>query len=463
MRLLPLLFAVLILATGATAAQVQLKSFPQTGQLYARNAHNFARVEVVGAVTESGWDELELRVGTRTAVIDRQIVALRYVGGEARFALSTRLLAGLRDYGFELRLRRPGASLSVARAQSVVCGDVFLIAGQSNAAAPDYWNEKLANLEQSWWVRSFGSSTLRAKAAREDLRWYRAEGERQRAKAAVGAWGLALGAQLVREGGVPVAILNGAVGGTPISFHLRNEQAPLDLTTAYGRLLWRVGNAGLHEQVRAIFWNQGESDGALPVLYENRFGKLIDAWRENYPALQKVYVVQTRRGCGVDENSKLFEIQRGLALLYPEVQLMSATALPAHDGCHYRYAGYEQLAHHLARQVARDFFGRPYGPAIDPPNALAAEFVGGVRDRVRVEFDLAGGGLVAQPGCETSFFLDDGAQVMSASTQGRFLELQLDRPTNSAELRFVGQIGGTTGFVVNRLGVGALAFAIPLQ
>ena len=68
-----------------------------------------------------------------------------------------------------------------------MAGDVFLIGGQSNAVALDYWNEQLANQDQSWWVRSFGTQALGAVESRNDQTWYLAEGERQRSRAAVGA------------------------------------------------------------------------------------------------------------------------------------------------------------------------------------------------------------------------------------------------------------------------------------
>jgi carbohydrate esterase-like sialic acid-specific acetylesterase len=443
-------------------AQVDLHDFPSNGQLYPRGAGNFGNMPVSGAVTEAGWDEVVIRMSSRTALIGEQVLPLQYAGtSTANFATSGKVRAGLRDYVVELLLRRPGEERSIRTATSVVSGDVFLVQGQSNAVALDYWGEQLANQSQSWWLRSFGTQALGATEVRNNKNWYLAEGETQRTRGAVGSWALELGARLIEEVGVPVAIINGAVGGTAIIAHLRNDAEPDDTTTIYGRLLFRAEAAGLREHARAIFWYQGESDGPNAIYYGRRFDELMDDWREDYPSLEKVYLMQVRQGCAVGPDSLIFEAQRELPLRHPEVQLMSTSAQPAHDGCHYLYAGYLQLSNQLARLVARDFYGRPYGPEIAPPDAIAAWRSNAAGDEITVEFDAAAVGLVAQPGSQADFLFEDGARVLFISEVGPRLILHLDRATTSTTLRYVGHVGND-GYVVNRLGIGALYFDLPL-
>ena len=43
---------------------------------------------------------------------------------------------------------------------------------------------------------------------------------------------------------MPICMINGAVGGTRIDQHQRNPADPEDVATIYGRLLWRVQQAG---------------------------------------------------------------------------------------------------------------------------------------------------------------------------------------------------------------------------
>lgn len=419
-------------------------------------------MQISGTVTEAGWDEVVVRMSSRSALIGEQVLPLHYAGAStASFSTSGRVKAGLRDYVVELLIRRPGEERSIRTAHSVVSGDVFLVAGQSNAVALDYWGEKLANQSQSWWLRSFGTQAWGATEVRNNKNWYLAEGETQRTRGAVGSWALELGARIIQEVGVPVAIINGAVGGTAIIAHLRNDAEPDDTTTIYGRMLFRAEASGLREHARAIFWYQGESDGPNAIFYGRRFDELMQDWREDYPSLEKVYVMQVRQGCAVGPGSLIFEAQRELVLRHPEVQLMSTSAQRAHDGCHYFHAGYVQLATQLARLVARDFYGRSFGPEIAPPDAIAAWRSNAAGDEVTVEFDAAAVGLVAQAGSQHDFLFEDGAQVMFMTVSGPRLILHLDRATTSTTVRYVGHIGND-GYVVNRLGIGALYFELPL-
>ncbi|MCH2100835.1 MAG: sialate O-acetylesterase [Planctomycetes bacterium] len=461
--------AVLLLSGAAQATpptpiqQVALQAFPKDGQLYVRGSDDLATVEVRGVVVESGWDQIVLRVATRNATVDEQSLPLSYTSAGATFSTSTQLRAGLRDYKFTLNLRNNSEEQQVAIAQSVVAGDAFLIAGQSNAVALDYWDENLANLSQKWWIRSFGTQAVGATESRNNLNWYIAEGETQRKRGSVGSWGLLLGEQMVERLGMPVAIINGAVGGTPIFAHQRNDANPTDTSTIYGRLLWRADQSGLREKVRAIFWYQGESDGPNAVFYGRRFDSLIADWREDYPRLEKVYAMQVRQGCAVDADTNIFEAQRELPLRHPEVTLMSTSALPLHDGCHYLFGGYEELSLQLARVVARDFYRRGFGPEVEPPDAIAAWRANAAGDQVVVEFDDSAVGLTAKPKATLEFVLDDGAIVTQVTAQGSQLLLQLDRPTAATSLRFIGRAGGKHSRVTNGLGLGALLFNLPLN
>ena len=261
-----------------------------------------------------------------------------------------------------------------------------------------------------------------------------------------------------------MAILNGSVGATPIHWHMRVDTNPGDLGTIYGRLLWRAEHAGLRQHARAMFWYQGEANGGPSAAnYGAQFDRLIEDWHKDFPALEKVYLMQVRQGCGVDGQSDIYEVQRQIAQRRPEVRLMSTTALQAHDGCHFYTGGYRTLAAHLTRLVARDFYQRPFGPAIEPPDVLAASRASIAGDLLRVELDAAAVGMVIEPGAQADFQLADGAQVIDIQVQGQDLLLQLDRGTSSTTLRYVGHSGNDGGRIMNVLGVGLLTFEVPLN
>lgn len=467
MRLLLRALAVASLAAlfaVPAAAQAQLEVFPLDGQLYPRRENNLANVRVQGTVTEAGWDRawLQLYADGVPTLTDRQ--DLNYAGGGAPFTLQVPIEAGLVDYAVELELRNSNGTQIIARADYLACGDVFLVQGQSNAAAGDGWNEGLANRHfRSRWVRSYGTGSVNGGQTERIDQWFRADGNRSNARGAVGQWALPLGAMIVEHIGVPVAILNGAVGATPITWHQRNDVNPYDTGTIYGRLLWRAEAAGLREHVRAIFWYQGEADGGAAQHYGHRFDNLIADWRKDYPALDRVYVMQVRQGCGAGPDSDIFEVQRQIPLRHPEVRMMSTTSLPRHDGCHFYFAGYYRLAEQLARMVAQDYYGWAFTDAqVEPPDPIVAQYANAFGNRLVVQFGPQGTMLTAEAGAEADFQLDDGVQVTGVSTQGNLLFLDLDGPTQSATLRYVGH-ERNGGRIMNELGVGALTFELPIQ
>ncbi len=132
-----------------------------------------------------------------------------------------------------------------------------LICGQSNAVATDFGTDN--PLQASEWVRTFGSATGDPVASRTKL-WAYAEARSNQEQAQIGYWGMELGRKLVESEKIPICIINGAVGGTRIDQHQRNDDDPMDASTIYGRLLWRVHAARLTHGVRAMIWHQGEND-----------------------------------------------------------------------------------------------------------------------------------------------------------------------------------------------------------
>jgi len=84
--------------------------------------------------------------------------------------------------------------------------------------------------------------------------------DRRGGKLQIGYWGLELARRLVEDQKVPMFIINGAVGGTRIDMHQRNPANPEDVTTIYGRLLWRIRQVKLTHGIRGILWHQGEND-----------------------------------------------------------------------------------------------------------------------------------------------------------------------------------------------------------
>lgn len=455
-----MLLASIVLLCAQTPAVEFLES-PVEGQLYPRNASNMADVPVSGLVHQAGWQNILLLVERDGAPFAVHIEPLTYSGGSASFDVTVPIHAELKSYTFRMWLTTTTQRQPVGRVNDVVAGDVLLIQGQSNAVAADGFGEGLANNEQSRWVRSFGTQSLNANHAENNRNWYMAEGQEQQTIACVGAWGLRMARLLVDQTHVPIALINGAVGATPIKMHMRNDSNPGDTSNIYGRLLTRTRNAGLENHVRAIMWYQGESDSGRHLNYIEKFPLLFADWMEDYPSVEQVYIFQVRNGCG-GPTAELREVQRRLADFLPNTQVMSTTAAPAHDSCHYWYAGYQELGDRIARLLARDLYGSGDTHEIDAPNIDSAVVTGFLGNKVLLTFRDLNDSLFFDPAAAQDFVLEDGVTVQSGTVSGNTITLTLSGPTTSRTIAYVGHpFDGA--WITNGRGIGALAFKVLLR
>ncbi len=455
------LFPSLLLLLAQNPA-VEFSAHPVDGQLYPRNANSVAHVQVAGRVLENGWDSVTC-VARRDGVpfaFKQQDLNYNPIGG-APFDLNIKINAELAEYDFAILLRNDSGRKVVGTAERVVAGDAFLIQGQSNAVANDSHNQNLANQDQSPWIRSFGTTSLFGSNAAADVNWYIADGEYDREEGAIGAWGLRMASNIVASEGIPVAILNGAVGATPIVWHQRNDADPFDVSTNYGRLLTRATNAGLVDHIRAIFWYQGEADGDAAEPYVYRFYNLYHDWLSDYPSTEKVYVFQVRNGCG-NPSPDLRNVQRRFKEFLSKVDVMSTTAINRHDGCHYYYGGYRQLGNRISRLVARDLYGSTDTVEIDAPYLAWASWGDSLGNSIRLKFADPDDRLIVEPGAEQDFVLEDGVQVVSTQVAGSSIYLTLSGPSNSATIAYVGH-PEDGAWIKNGRGVGALAFKVMIR
>ena len=212
----------------------------------------------------------------------------------------------------------------------VVCGDVFIINGQSNGTA----NALSGGTDAPYlWVRSFGNPSVTAAISLADTTWGLAQGNTGSQPYSIGVWGIRLAKMLADTFNIPFCFINGARPGTEISQHLPSAN-PLDMNSYYGRLLYRVQKAGVAQNVKGIFWYQGENDGGSSdaPLYTTRFAQLRTAWQGHYPNAQRIFVMQTHPGCidGSPEHRQVREALRTLSHIYPEVETMSSVGIPGY-------------------------------------------------------------------------------------------------------------------------------------
>jgi hypothetical protein len=452
----------LVLARRVDLPDVTFSNRVDNLQLLPRDrALNRGLARVDGVVTTPDCQSISVAVTRLGAPYTNLTQTLDYGPGGAPFAFALEIPAELADYDFEVRVLQTGTNHLVHTAQDVVAGDVYLVNGQSNAAAALYNGS--ANGERSPWVRSFGYRTESAPVHLANLVWSQAEGDLGEGLGAVGQWPLRMGRVLVETEGVPVAIVNGARGGQPIGYFRRNDSHPEDLALNYGRLLHRTRQAGLDLHARALLWYQGESDNGDATTHENGFLELYRRWLGDYPNLEKVYVIQLHVGCGTPVwPVDLRDRQRSWPDLYDRLAVHAMTGLPQHtDNCHYAWAtGYKPLGEQMAARVRRDLLGADLPSQVAPPNLDTAWFADAsgtvVRLRTRNPEDV----LTAEVGIASDFRVEGvtNAVATAVTALGHELEITFDRDVRGGTgLSFSGHTGGAP-FLRNALGIGMLSF-----
>jgi pimeloyl-ACP methyl ester carboxylesterase len=371
----------IILIQSLCAQGVQILEAPENLQLYARDASDSAIVTIRGKLKKGvEYDSIRLDIYKDKQAYSSESV----VCNNKTFLINSRIDAGLHQFRFELNLIKDASEQIIVLADSVVCGDAYIITGQSNSHASS---------EQSSYCnpfcRSFGVKTGYEAYNDQDkkVRWGLATGNCEGLKGigawfkknrfGVGAWGMELMHLIVENYQIPVCIINGGSGSSSIEQNMLATPEKASLETSFGRLAYRVDQAGLKDKVKALFWHQGEANSkfqqskSIPEnnyrIYSENFDILYKDWMSVYTGVKKLYLFQLHPGCGGDYQSEMREIQTQIASRYPDIDIMSTTAVPGHDGCHFSYEGYCEFAKRIFPLVARDFYGEKQIGVITPP------------------------------------------------------------------------------------------------
>ncbi len=361
-----------------------------------------------------------------------------------KYSLSVKLNLGLIQYRTEFGSKTGDEETVLHTAKNIVCGDAYLIIGQSNAVATDFGNEN--PLVPSEWVRTFGATDGGPEGSRLKL-WAPAEARSPGGKSEIGYWGMELGRRLVESEKIPICIINGAVGGTRIDQHQRNNAAPTDVSTIYGRMLWRVEQAKLTHGIRAVIWHQGENDqgadgptgGYGYETYRQFFVDLAAAWKEDYPNLEHYYAFQIwPKSCSMGINgsdNRLREVQRTLPTLFSNLRVLSTLGIKPPGGCHFPAEGYAEFARMLHPMMQSQLYDREIRESSDPPNLTRAYFTTELHDELILEFDHQVGwsdALISQ------FYLaGEPGQVASGSTDGKRITLKLKTPSKATKVTYL--------------------------
>jgi hypothetical protein len=457
---------------------------PEEGQFYARDDKGEGTLFYNGTLSDAA-DAVFLKLYANDQLVKTETAK---PAADKSYTLSTQLKPGLIKYKVEFGTKVGGQETVLQTVNDIVCGDAYIIDGQSNALATDTGEKSPA--ETNEWIRSYGGPTgrgdgaawvrdrqqsaERAGLARPNLWcrpvWKRSAPEHQ---AELGWWGMELAKRLVASNQIPVCIIQAAIGGSRIDEHQASPADHGDLGTMYGRMLWRVQQARLTHGIRAILWHQGENDqgsdgptgGYGWETYQEFFTEMAAAWKTDFPNVKSYYVFQIwpnscsmggRHGSG----DMLREKQRTLPRLFSNMSIMSTLGVRPPGGCHFPLAGWAEFARLIQPVIERDHYGKePAGP-ITAPNLRKA--IATAKDTITLEFDQP---VVWVDSLVSQFYLDgEKDKIASGSVSGNVLTLKLKEPSAATKITYVKEVAWNQDNLLNGAnGIAALTFCnVPL-
>ena len=437
---------------------------PEDGQFYARDDQNEGTLFYNGTVAEAA-DSVFLKLYAGDKLIKTEMAQ---PGADQSYSFAVKLKPGLIKYQVEFGMKVGGQETVRHTVTNIVCGDAYLIEGQSNALATDTGEKSPP--ETNEWIRSYGRPPANAKVAPGNL-WCNPVWKAQRGEQAeLGWWGMELAKRLVESQQVPVFIINAAVGGTRLDQHQRNAAEPTDRNTIYGRMLWRVQQAKLTHGLRGILWHQGESDqgsdgptgGFGWETYQPLFVEMSAGWKQDFPNVQHYYVFQIwPNSCSMGgrdgSGDRLREKQRTLPQLFSNLSIMSTLGVRPPGGCHFPLTGWAEFARLIQPLIERDHYGKVPAASITPPNLLQASYAGSARDTITLQFDQPVVWIETLAG---QFYLDGAKdKIASGRTTGNILTLKLKTPFRAQKITYLKEIAWSQDNLLNGAnGLAALTF-----
>ena len=442
---------------------------PENDQFYARDDKNEGTLHYNGSLAEAA-DTVFLNV---FADDKPYLSESAKVAADKSYAFAVKLKPGMVKYKVEFGTKRGATTQVLDTVTNLVCGDAYMIQGQSNALSTD--THEQSPPETNEWIRSYGRPDEKGNNTPAHLWCYPVWKAGKEDKAELGYWGMELAKRLVASQKMPIFIINGAVGGTRIDQHLRNEADPTDLTTIYGRALWRAQQAKLTHGIRGILWHQGESnqgsDGPSGDYdwrnYQDYFVELTAAWQRDFSNLQHTYTFQiwpnacSMAGSG-GGGDKIRNIQRSLPRLYSNLSVMTTLGITPPGGCHYPLAGWSEFARLIQPLIERDFYGKKPTESITPADLMQAYFTSAAKDTIALEFDQP---IIWMDALAGQIYLDGAKdQVASGSVTGNVLTLKLKEPSEAMHITYLKETNWNQNeLIFGANGIAALTFCdVPL-
>jgi hypothetical protein len=428
---------------------------PENNQFYARDDKNQGTLFYNGTLDQAADTVfLKLYADGKLLNTDTQIPK-----PDKSYAFTAKLKPGMIKYKVEFGTKSGSSEKVLDTVNNLICGDAYIIDGQSNAEAtgPNNGPDEDPVTPISEWIRSYGNQldgTIKGgwgNAVRTHIWGKPNYGDHQ-----IGAWGMVLATDLVTKYKIPVCFLNGAYGGTPIWHHQRNPENSFDTSgdfyvnpyKIYGGLLTRVTAAKLTHGIRGVFWHQGENDSGSGAptgdwnykSYQQYFIDMSAAWKQDYPNIQYYYVYQVwPLPCSMGpKDDQIREAQRTLPSLFSNLRAMSTIgAASEHAGrgsCHFDLEGYAKFARFMCPLVEMDNYGLKPSQPVTAPNLKRAWFTTPAKNEIALDFAQP---MAWKDDCKASFELDGVTALVSAGkVAGNVITLQLTAPATARTIAY---------------------------
>ena len=379
-----------------TQVGVRINEGPSDWQIYQRTAQGTADIQLAGTWHVFDWLPPETVCTVQARVVSEDTGAVpneeldwqdATVDGN-QFSVTLKGVPAGGLYRIETRIQRKYSQdvrgLRGDCVHHVGVGDIYVIAGQSNASGT---GKGAVTDPLSLGVHLFGN----------DESWKLATHPLEDSKNTLhpvtmtgiahghSPW-LTFGRRVYTATGIPIGLVPTALGGSPISRWIDEDGRQGDLLSNLRDMVDKVGG-----EVAGVLWYQGESDASPDAvgLYRRRFEQFVGVVRDYvHDAQLPVFTAQLNRFLdrSADDEcwSEMREIQRRAALTMDNVFLIPTIDVPMSDAIHNSASGNVMIGERFANAALRHVYGMP--TMSEFPNIETIACVDDERTQVELSF-----------------------------------------------------------------------------
>lgn len=266
-------------------------------------------------------------------------------------------------------------------------GDLFVVAGQSNASG--FGRDAIYDPPELGVhvLRNRGTWDLASHPLNESTRTAHID-NREGSNGGHSPY-LSFARLLKRELGYPIGLISAAAGGSRLGEWEPDEQGVL-----YRNLLRIVGQLEQPFRIRGVLWYQGCSDASLKLGsdYLARFSRMVAELRREIgqPGLPILTVQLNRLTERADADAdrswgRVREAQRQAARVLSDVYVVPSTDCGLSDAIHNSSLSNLRLGERLGRLALRELYGRPAAAYVHAPQIVRATREAGRRVRLLFE------------------------------------------------------------------------------